>query len=195
MDDAVTWLIVMKPFWFLAAWLAGAVFAAFIALEKNRCGLCWFAMGVLFGPLALIATAGLPVKPPRPPAGPKAGSEAVAASPAVHAHAAAHAHSVAQGPAHGHAASHASSHASSHGVAHPPVAAGGPIPPPLSPGHPAAAPAAHATAHAPAARHVDPPPAPAKPGLLESTLERPASIAIVAVLVLLLLCYFASQHF
>jgi hypothetical protein len=191
MDDVVTWLIVMKPFWFLAAWLAGAVFAAFIALEKNRCGLCWFAMGVLFGPLALIATAGLPVKPPRPPAGPKAGSAPAAASPAVHAHAAGHAQPVAHGPAHG----HASSHASSHGGAHPSVAAGGPIPPPLSPGHPSSTPAAHATAHAPAAHHVEASHTPAKPGLLESTLERPGGIAIVAVLVLLLLGYFAIQHF
>src|SRR5699024_1917653 len=32
--------------------------------EKGRCGLCWLAWGLLFGPLALLAAAGLPNKGP-----------------------------------------------------------------------------------------------------------------------------------
>ncbi|OZI79885.1 hypothetical protein [Bordetella genomosp. 2] len=46
--------------WLPLAWFAAAAFAAHLASEKNRCGACWFLWGVLFGPLALIATAGLP---------------------------------------------------------------------------------------------------------------------------------------
>lgn len=47
--------------WGLAAWFACAFFAAYIASEKNRCGICWFFWGVLFGPISLITTIGLPV--------------------------------------------------------------------------------------------------------------------------------------
>lgn len=197
MDDAVTWLIVMKPFWFLAAWLAGSVFAAFVALEKNRCGLCWFAMGILFGPLALITTVGLPVKPLRPPAGPKPASpEHHVAHPPAQAHAPVHA--PVHGPAHGpaHAVPHGPAHGPVHGPGHGPLphAPAGPIPPPLSPAHPAGAHTTHAAAHPPTAHHVDPVHAPVKSGFFDSALERPAGIAVVAIIVLMLLVYFASRH-
>lgn len=46
--------------WLLLAWLACGFFSGHLAGEKNRCGLCWFLLGVAFGPLALIAAAGLP---------------------------------------------------------------------------------------------------------------------------------------
>ena len=181
MDGVITWLIAMKPLWFLAAWLASSVFGAFVALEKNRCGLCWFAMGVLFGPLALITTAGLPVKPPRPPAQPKAGMP-----DAAHAHAHAHA------PL-GHAAApHAPAHAA-HAVhaAHSPQA-----PHPHAPTvHPAVAHALQDAAHATAAHHAAPVHPPAKPGFFASAMERPAAgIAVAAVVVVLLLLYFGSLH-
>ncbi len=47
--------------WVLAAWIACAAFAGHVAGEKNRCGICWFFWGILFGPISLIAAAGLPV--------------------------------------------------------------------------------------------------------------------------------------
>lgn len=48
--------------WAVAAWLACALFAGHLASEKNRCGFCWFCWGVLFGPISLIASAGLPTR-------------------------------------------------------------------------------------------------------------------------------------
>jgi hypothetical protein len=185
MDEVVGWLIVAKPFWYLAAWLASSVFAAFVAMEKNRCMLCWFAMGVLFGPLALITTVGLPVKPPRPPVVPTLPGAANAAGVA-------HAHASGQASAHSHAHAHAAA-AHAHAPAHAPLASAhhtGPIPPPLGPVHPAHAPAAHAAA----AHHPAPAQAAGKSGFLDSTLEKPAGIAIVAILILLLLGYFASRY-
>ncbi|QEI07517.1 hypothetical protein FXN63_17985 [Pigmentiphaga aceris] len=170
----------MKPLWFLAAWLASSVFGAFVALEKNRCGLCWFAMGVLFGPLALITTVGLPVKLARPTAPPKPDAP-VAHANAPFGHAS---------PAHPPAA-HAPHHA------HPAAAH------PASPAHPHHAPTAHPAvaqalqaAHPPAAaHHAEPVHTPPKMSFLESAMERPAAgIAVAAVVVVLLLLYFASRH-
>jgi hypothetical protein len=37
-------------------------FASFVAVEKNFSGGSWFFLGVLFGPIALLAVCGLPVK-------------------------------------------------------------------------------------------------------------------------------------
>jgi len=197
MDGVITWLIAMKPLWFLAAWLASSVFGAFVALEKNRCGLCWFAMGVLFGPLALITTAGLPVKPPRPTALPKVDTPDAAHA---HAHANAHAplgHAGASAAAAHHAPVH-SAHATAAG--HPAHATHAPTAPhpqaPHAPAvHPAVAHALQAAVHPPAAHHAAPVHPPAKPGFFASAMERPAAgIAVAAVVVVLLLLYFGSLH-
>jgi hypothetical protein len=204
MEGVMSWLITLKPLWFLAAWLASSVFGAFVALEKNRCGLCWFAMGILFGPLALIATAGLPVKPPRLPAGRKPGVPE-AAHPHVPAHGPVHA-PLAHGPAHGpgHAPAHSPSPAPAHGPAHAtlghasaahPAPPAGVYPPPLSPVHPAAPHVAHAAAHPANGHHAEPAHAPVKTGFFASAMDRPAAgVAIAAVVVLLLLIYFGSLH-
>ncbi len=48
--------------WGFAAWLACAFFAGHITAEKNRCGFCWFCWGLLFGPISLIASVGLPMR-------------------------------------------------------------------------------------------------------------------------------------
>ncbi|ROT45001.1 hypothetical protein CHR62_09120 [Pusillimonas sp. NJUB218] len=50
--------------WLLIGWLACGLFAGYVASEKNRCGICWFLWGVLFGPVALLASAGLPMRRP-----------------------------------------------------------------------------------------------------------------------------------
>jgi len=50
--------------WSVAAWGACACFAAYLASQKGRCGLCWFVWGLIFGPLALITTVGLPLAEP-----------------------------------------------------------------------------------------------------------------------------------
>ena len=190
MDGVITWLIAMKPLWFLAAWLASAVFGAFVALEKNRCGLCWFAMGVLFGPLALITTAGLPVKPPRPAAQPKTDMP-----DAAHTHA-----PLAHAPASHAGAAHQATHAPAHPVhaaaaahpAHPPHAPHSQHAPTV---HPAVAQALQGAAHPPAAHHPVPAHQPARQGFLASAMERPAAgIAVAAVVVVLLLLYFGSLH-
>lgn len=44
------------------AWFACGALASHVASEKDRCGVCWFVWGVLFGPMALLATVGLPDK-------------------------------------------------------------------------------------------------------------------------------------
>lgn len=49
-------------FYLVVSWFACAAFCAHVASEKDRCGFCWFVWGALFGPLALIATVGLPDK-------------------------------------------------------------------------------------------------------------------------------------
>jgi hypothetical protein len=56
--------ILFDPFvlWGLSAWLATAIFAGYLASQKGRCGWCWFVWGLPYGPLSLIASAGLPPK-------------------------------------------------------------------------------------------------------------------------------------
>lgn len=46
--------------WTPFAWLACAIFSWVVAREKQYSGFAWFLLGILFGPVALIATAGLP---------------------------------------------------------------------------------------------------------------------------------------
>jgi len=46
----------------LLAWFACGALASHVASEKERCGICWFLWGVLLGPMALLATVGLPDK-------------------------------------------------------------------------------------------------------------------------------------
>ncbi|HWL29959.1 MAG TPA: hypothetical protein VNQ97_13735 [Burkholderiaceae bacterium] len=46
--------------WALAAWVMCGFFAGHVAAEKGRCGFCWFLWGLAFGPMALLATVGLP---------------------------------------------------------------------------------------------------------------------------------------
>lgn len=41
-------------------WVACGGFAAYLASEKARSGAAWFLLGLAFGPLALIAAAGVP---------------------------------------------------------------------------------------------------------------------------------------
>jgi len=48
--------------WVPLAWIACAAFSWILAGEKGYSKFGWFLLGVLFGPLALIATAGLPIK-------------------------------------------------------------------------------------------------------------------------------------
>lgn len=46
----------------LLVWFACGAFSSHVASEKDRCGVCWFIWGILFGPMALLATVGLPDK-------------------------------------------------------------------------------------------------------------------------------------
>lgn len=48
--------------WIVVAWLGCGLFSGHLAAEKGRWGFWWFLMGILFGPIALIAAAGLPDK-------------------------------------------------------------------------------------------------------------------------------------
>ena len=48
--------------WGVFAWLACAVFAGYLGDTKGGWGLWWLFMGFLFGPISLIAAAGLPDK-------------------------------------------------------------------------------------------------------------------------------------
>lgn len=48
--------------WVFIAWIACGVFSAYVAAHKNRCIPCWFVWGLLFGPLALLAIVGVPVR-------------------------------------------------------------------------------------------------------------------------------------
>ena len=41
-------------------WVVCGGFAAYLASEKSRSGSVWFLLGLLFGPLGLIAAAGVP---------------------------------------------------------------------------------------------------------------------------------------
>lgn len=44
----------------LVSWLISAFLAHHVANAKGACGACWFLLGVFFGPLALLATVGMP---------------------------------------------------------------------------------------------------------------------------------------
>lgn len=46
--------------WPIVCWIGCAFFSAYMAGEKGRWGAVWFIWGVLFGPVALVAIAGLP---------------------------------------------------------------------------------------------------------------------------------------
>lgn len=46
---------------FIAAVIFG-MFSGFVGAEKNRDKIGWFILGAIFGPIALLAVAGLPVK-------------------------------------------------------------------------------------------------------------------------------------
>lgn len=46
--------------WIIALWLACSAFCGYLAEEKNYCWQCWFGLGLVFGPIALLAIAGLP---------------------------------------------------------------------------------------------------------------------------------------
>lgn len=52
--------------WAFVGWVACGVFSAYVAAQKNRCIPCWFVWGVVFGPIALIAIVGVPVRGLRP---------------------------------------------------------------------------------------------------------------------------------
>lgn len=49
--------------WGFLTWLACAVFCANLAYAKKRNGFLWFLAGLAFSIIALIAIAGMPVKP------------------------------------------------------------------------------------------------------------------------------------
>lgn len=46
--------------WAPAAWIACAIFAWFLAREKCYGGVSWLLLGILFGPVTLVAAVGLP---------------------------------------------------------------------------------------------------------------------------------------
>lgn len=46
----------------VAVWLVSAALSAFLAQAKGRSAGGWFLVGFLFGPLGLIAAAGMPVR-------------------------------------------------------------------------------------------------------------------------------------
>lgn len=47
-------------------WVVCAGFSAFVAKQKNRDSVGWFFLGLLFGPIALLALAAIPpLDPPR----------------------------------------------------------------------------------------------------------------------------------
>ena len=55
-----SFIAIFALLWFPFAWLACAIFSGIIASEKRYSGVAWFLLGVLFGPLTLLATVGLP---------------------------------------------------------------------------------------------------------------------------------------
>lgn len=59
MASFLTSILGVVLLWGFVAWIATAFFAAHVANTKDRCGPCWFAWGILFGPLALLAAAGM----------------------------------------------------------------------------------------------------------------------------------------
>lgn len=54
----------------LVFWLACGVFAAVVANSRRRNGCLWGVLGVLFGPIALLAVGFMPVGEAPPPAPP-----------------------------------------------------------------------------------------------------------------------------
>lgn len=46
--------------WWPIAWIACAFFSWVVAREKQYSGFAWFLLGILFGPVTLVAAAGLP---------------------------------------------------------------------------------------------------------------------------------------
>ena len=48
--------------WGVLAWLAIAFYTTLIATAKNLWSFWWFVGAILFGPVALIAVVGMPVK-------------------------------------------------------------------------------------------------------------------------------------
>jgi len=59
-----SFIAVFAILWMPLAWLACAIFCGIIAREKRYSGFSWFLLGMLFGPLTLIATVGLPTRAP-----------------------------------------------------------------------------------------------------------------------------------
>jgi len=58
--DGVVALAGALSFWLVVLWLICGFFAGYVAYEKGRWGFWWFVMGLLFGPIALLAVVGLP---------------------------------------------------------------------------------------------------------------------------------------
>jgi hypothetical protein len=50
----------MFSLWIALTWLACGFLSAHVAAEKERWAVVWFVLGVLFGPIALLAIVGLP---------------------------------------------------------------------------------------------------------------------------------------
>lgn len=46
-------------------WIACGIFSSMVASSKRRNGILWFVLGVLFGPLALLAVGFMPVYEPQ----------------------------------------------------------------------------------------------------------------------------------
>ena len=55
--------IAFASLWAIVLWLAIAFFCATVASAKNLSRFSWLVGGFFFGPIALIAVAGMPVKP------------------------------------------------------------------------------------------------------------------------------------
>lgn len=53
------WLIGISTLWSIAAWVACGVFSSYVAQTKGYSSGWWLLWGLLFGPVALLATVGL----------------------------------------------------------------------------------------------------------------------------------------
>lgn len=60
MDSNVGGMFSIMGGYFFLLWFACGALSSHVASQKDRCGVCWFVWGALFGPLALLATVGLP---------------------------------------------------------------------------------------------------------------------------------------
>lgn len=49
---------ILAGIWFLVVWIACGAFASFVAKSKGRSATTWCILGLLFGPMALLAIAG-----------------------------------------------------------------------------------------------------------------------------------------